>query len=243
MHRRFVTPLFIVLVAITCITSSARAHHRVSRRLAHDFTTITALVTPVPGSVAHTWTSPFTAASHGVLQDDAIGEINAIQPIAAPPAFGTEGTWRWQITAIGGRDVDEADNIEVGAALGASYFIFENFSVEFELATWYFDQEGEDSVGFNVNLFFRWHALDFETWTFFLDGGAGALFSTSDVPDGLGSSFNFPPFGGLGASFDIGRDLRLLAGVRWHHISNANLYDTNPGRDSLVAWVGVSVPF
>jgi lipid A 3-O-deacylase len=41
----------------------------------------------------------------------------------------------------------------------------------------------------------------------------------------------------------VGNDVRLLVGARWHHISNANLYRDNPGRDSLMGYVGLSFPF
>jgi hypothetical protein len=64
----------------------------------------------------------------------------------------------------------------------------------------------------------------------------------SDEPDG-GTYFNFTPQAGVGASFAVAEDTRLLAGVRWHHISNARSSDNNPGRDSLEIYAGVSFAF
>lgn len=173
----------------------------------------------------------------------AVFDEGRVEPTVSTPDFGTEGTWRWEIHGGGGIDVKEADNVEsyVGASL--SYFILENVSLNMALNGWYFQQTGQNARGINFNLFFRWHGLDYDTWSIFLEGGAGMLHTTSDVPDDVGSSFNFTPLAGVGASFDIGNDIRLLTGVRWHHISNARLYEPNPGRDSIVLWAGISVPF
>jgi hypothetical protein len=76
----------------------------------------------------------------------------------------------------------------------------------------------------------------------FLEGGAGLLRTSQKVPSG-GSRFNFTPQAGVGLTFDIGNNARWLIGAKWHHISNANMYDTNPGRDSIMYWTGISFPF
>jgi hypothetical protein len=34
-----------------------------------------------------------------------------------------------------------------------------------------------------------------------------------------------------------------MAGARWYHISNANTGESNPGRNSLQIYGGVSFPF
>ncbi|MEM7228314.1 MAG: acyloxyacyl hydrolase [Planctomycetota bacterium] len=161
------------------------------------------------------------------------------------PAFGTKGSWRWQLHGMGGFSVNSrgSGNNEYGLGGALSYFMEDALSLELELTAWYFDQEGEDAEGINFSILVRWQAYQRDTWTFFVEGGAGLLHSTSDVPDGPGSSFNFTPTAGFGFSFDIGNDRRLLTGLRWHHISNANLYTSNPGRDSIVFWAGISLPF
>jgi len=63
------------------------------------------------------------------------------------------------------------------------------------------------------------------------------------VPDD-GSKFNFTPQIGFGMSFDIGNGgERLLTGVRWHHISNANTFEENPALDFLLIYAALSCPF
>ena len=68
------------------------------------------------------------------------------------------------------------------------------------------------------------------------------LYANEKVP-GNGTEFNFTPQAGLGVTYDIGNEVRLIGGVKWHHISNADLDEDNPGRDSIMAYAGVSFPF
>ncbi len=58
-----------------------------------------------------------------------------------------------------------------------------------------------------------------------------------------GSHFEFTPQGGFGFTYAIKPQMRLVSGVRWHHISNARTNDSNPRRDSILVYVGVSMPF
>ncbi len=66
---------------------------------------------------------------------------------------------------------------------------------------------------------------------------------TSDAVPAGGSSFNFTAQAGGGLSFDISDEVRLLTGVRLHHISNGRAFDSNPGQDSLYVYAGLSFPF
>ena len=53
----------------------------------------------------------------------------------------------------------------------------------------------------------------------------------------------FTPQAGGGLTVDVGDDARFVLGARWHHISNANLYRENPGRDSFMVYGALSFPF
>ncbi len=72
--------------------------------------------------------------------------------------------------------------------------------------------------------------------------------TTSDVPE-KGASFNFTPQAGVGATFALKSggnapqdNRRLLVGLNWHHISHADLFNANPGRDSIMGYIGVDFP-
>jgi len=204
-----------------------------------------------PSFVARASLSSLTGASGmhapetpltNVFQDSDALDSSEVTFSDAPPRFGTRDTWRWTIQAGGGIDIQSSDNSIMLAGVGVSYFLIENLSLNVELSGAYADQLGSDAGGVDFNLLLRWHVFDFETWTIYADGGAGMIFTFNDVPAD-GSSANFTPQLGVGFSFEVTREVQLLTGVRWHHISNANVYRTNPGRDSIFGYVGISVAF
>ncbi|MHC4080437.1 MAG: acyloxyacyl hydrolase [Planctomycetota bacterium] len=177
---------------------------------------------------------------------------------AVPPAaaFGDQGSWRWYVSGGYGREIDSSHDEFVIFGGGVSYFMADNLSLNFELNGLYIDQESESGVsdahdawGVNFNLLVRWHFLARERWSIYFDGGVGVMGTTERVPgpdreepDG-GTYFNFTPQAGFGGSLEVADNTRLLAGVRWHHISNAQTSHNNPGRDSLLVYAGVSFAF
>jgi len=48
----------------------------------------------------------------------------------------------------------------------------------------------------------------------------------------------------VSVEIDRARDIRLFGGLRWHHLSNANLAGSNenPGRDSIMGYIGLDFP-
>ena len=87
----------------------------------------------------------------------------------------------------------------------------------------------------------RWHFIRQSNWSLFVDGGAGILGTTNDVPS-TGASFNFTPQVGGGTTIKLSEQRRVMLGLRWHHISHADLLGANPGRDSLLGYVGIRFP-
>lgn len=177
----------------------------------------------------------------GAIQDDAGSSGRGNNP------FGLAGSWRWAVYSGGAFDI-QSDGEQYNVHLAASYFFVDGFNVNLEIGGLYFDEPdrfGADSGGFNSNLLFRWHFLRKETWSIYADAGAGVLWSGERVPHG-GTRFNFTPQAGVGASLEIdrARDIRLFGGLRWHHISNANITgsDENPGRDSIMGYIGLDFP-
>lgn len=161
---------------------------------------------------------------------------------AATP-FGQAGSQR--ITILGGVATTFGKDSDFNLAVAYSNFIAENVELSLELGAWYFNQTGENEGGVNPALVFRWHFYNEGTWSVYADAGIGLLVSTGDVPES-GTSFNLTPRAGLGFTRELTDDgLRLHAGFRWHHISNARINgdDENPSRDMPMLYVGVSWPF
>lgn len=172
------------------------------------------------------------------------GEAPSIAPRGG--RFGDEGTRWWSVGGAWAYDFDDANDLNANAAL--HYFLVEDVEIGLELGGWYFAQEGDDAVGVNLQAVFRWHALHDEekSWTWYFDTGIGVLASSDLVPDG-GTGFNFMPRAGTGVTLRLSEDdtARLMAGVRWHHISNARLAgeSRNPSRDGVGVYASVIFPF
>lgn len=165
------------------------------------------------------------------------------------PEFGAKNSWRWMVQLGAGFDPRQSDNQFGLAGGGVNFFIAENLSLNLELNGMYFAQLGSDQGGINFALLFRWHFFAQEKWSVYFDAGAGLLAATGKVPapsvdhpDG-GSSFNFTPQGGFGVTVEIAENVRAFAGARIYHISNAQVFENNPGRDSIYIYGGVSFPF
>lgn len=141
---------------------------------------------------------------------------------------------------------DYADNFSsdwmAGAQLGISWFFIDDMSLDLQLEQWGISQEGGNAYAIGPALLFRWHFLPRETWSLYTDFGCGFFYATEAVPSD-GSRFNFTPRLGLGASFALNDRARILTGVRWLHISNANTSTPNPGRDSVELYAGLSLAF
>ncbi len=175
----------------------------------------------------------------------------AAQLVAGGPKtkFGEMDSWRWMLQGGGGIDVRDSDNRVVLFGAGVSYFIIDNLSLDFELNGLYFNQNGSDAPGINFTMLFRWHFYAREEWSIYLDGGAGLMKTTSNVPSRTpevpagGSSFNFTPQLGVGFTLAVDDQARLFAGLRWYHVSNGQIFEENPGRDHVYLYAGVSFPF
>lgn len=174
-------------------------------------------------------------------------------PASAPPAFGQADSWWWSVSGGVADDFDGATDFNLNVA--ARYFIAEDVEFTVELGAWYYSQPGDDAVGLNPSMIFRWHFVNRQHFTLFADAGIGVFFATDDVPaereiDGEaqdGTPFGFTPRAGIGATFrlDESSGVRAEIGLRWAHASNARLTgdDDNPARDSAMLYVGVIVPF
>ena len=125
-------------------------------------------------------------------------------------SWGTPETWRWGIYGGYGKDVKDSDNTLTTIGLEFEYFVEEDLSIDLGFLFMDVDQQGGDANGFNFTLQLRWHLKVEEEWSFFIEGGAGLLRTSDNVPNG-GSKFNFTPQAGFGMTFDIGEnDARWL---------------------------------
>lgn len=162
----------------------------------------------------------------------------AADALAVP--FGARGTLQFNIFGDYANDLDE-DSM-AGVQVGMSWFFVDHLSLDLQLEQYGIFQDGGDAYAIGPAMLFRWHFLALERWSLYADLGCGFIVSTESVPI-EGSQFNFTPRAGVGASFEVAPRARVMAGVRWFHVSNANTSTPNPGRNSLELYAGLSLPF
>lgn len=164
--------------------------------------------------------------------------------VEAPPdtPFGAVGT-QW-VTFGGGVAHDMSEATDANFHLNYSKFFVENVELVAEVAAWTFTQEGDDAAGLSASMFFRWHFVNEQWFSLFVDCGIGVMVADDVVPE-MGTGFNFMPRAGGGATFALGDSgARLITGLRWHHISNARIHGEvrNPSRDAPMVYVGLMIP-
>lgn len=172
----------------------------------------------------------------------------AMSDAAAPPHRGeafAAGTWTFQ--AYGSASVF-ADTGEIYQGhVGVGYHLWDGVSVNIEGVFGYVDAN-QPSVnnGFTsgVDLLFRCHVIRERDFSIYIEGGAGLIWFEDEFPR-RGTHQNFTPQAGLGFTYRLGESVRLMAGARWHHVSNANKsgVDSNPGYDAAMFYAGVMLPF
>ena len=106
--------------------------------------------------------------------------------------WGAIDTKRWGIYGSYGQDVKKSNNHLMTMGAEFEYFVEEDLSVDLGLLFMDVDQLGGDANGINFTLQLRWHAHKTSNYSFFIEGGAGMLRTSQNVPTG-GSKFNFTP--------------------------------------------------
>lgn len=181
-----------------------------------------------------------SVASWSMSGDEANDDSLTIPEVL--PRYGAAGSMRLDFRGGYGTDVKERSQWIALGGIGLTGFIEDGLAIRVEVNGAQIQQEEGSEQGLNASLLFEWHFLRRETWSLYVDGGAGVIFTTDDVP-ASGSSFNFTPQAGVGLTADFIDDSRLVFGVKWFHISNANTFSNNPGRDFIEVYGGLSFPF
>ena len=95
--------------------------------------------------------------------------------------------------------------------------------------------------GFGATINFKYNFLSFGRWIPFWDGGGGALWTdlAPRIPE-QSTQFNFILQTGPGVHYLLTDKLALTSGVRFSHISNANLGERNTGINAWMFNLGFS---
>jgi hypothetical protein len=129
------------------------------------------------------------------------------------------------------------------ATVSVGYYFADRWSINAEGVYFSFDEPTQtDAVGGNV--IFRWHFIDHDRFSIYLDLGGGMLDARDEIPAG-GTEINFDARAGFGGTVRLINDLHLMAGVHYFHLSNGNIHglDENPSIDAIEGYVGLMLTF
>lgn len=161
---------------------------------------------------------------------------------APAPRYGQEDFTSWVISYAAAYETEAFDQ---GITFSYNRFLVDDIEWFLEAGLWSFYDQGNDAAyGLSAGFGFRWHFLTRERWSLFADVGISLLGANDAVPP-EGTELNFMPRAGVGFTYQIDEALRVMGGVRWHHISNARTRgdDRNPSRDAPQLYIGLVVPF
>jgi len=155
-----------------------------------------------------------------------------------------KGTWTFQ--TYGSGTFGDYDHGQIYTFhIGGGYHFQDDLSVNLEAFGGAVDPgsvSGDDEGGVGgLDLLLRWHFHKEENYTFYIDGGAGIQFATTNFPSD--SHHNFRPQAGIGMTWKLKDDVRLMTGVRWLHVSNAGTTAGNDGLDTAQIYAGLMFNF
>jgi hypothetical protein len=110
-------------------------------------------------------------------------------------------------------------------------FLKGNLEVTLEALPVFVHYDDDPDYGASFTLLLRQYLSPGSRWRPFLSIGAGALVSTKKVPENT-SRVNFTPQGGIGLAMAYSYRTIFTVEYRYHHISNADTADLNPGINS-----------
>jgi hypothetical protein len=203
--------------------------------------------------------TPTLAATVAALVSTAacIAQSSGSQPPleeAAPALrYGQAGSLALDLSAAWATDLDDG-NYWMPLSIGVSWFAADGFSLDLAAELYTIDASTPDvsprqtysATGGGGSIGVTWHFLEGRLgdrdWSIFADAGIGLLWTGDDVPPG-GTRLNFTPRAGVGGTLGLDDRTRLVLGLRWFHVSNAQTGSDNPGIDALQVVAGLSFAF
>ncbi len=167
-----------------------------------------------------------------------------VSPALGQPTPFPKGSWNLEISGSYTTPIRFSEAELTGATLAGGYYLVDNLSLSGELQGYYADQPQEHALVAGLGVLLRWHVLVHNRFSLFIDGGGSVTYATRDVPE-FGTHYNYTGKVGLGITYELSHDLHLIGGMRYFHLSNANLHgrDQNPSYDGIQFHLGVMWTF
>lgn len=118
-----------------------------------------------------------------------------------------------------------------------------NFSVDYTLnSTKNYNYKAGSFSGFGVTpIGFQLNWQKENTVQPFFKSSTGFMYLGDQIPDKRGTQFNFTLELGGGLEFVVARHFSFTLGYKYHHMSNGQFGDINPGIDSNIFYTGITI--
>ncbi len=157
-------------------------------------------------------------------------------PVAAHE-YGALDSFAFTLLVGGGSDLDGASYAQGIAEV--SWFVAEGLGLGIYGSGISVSQPVDDANGGGFGVDVRWHFLREAEWSLYAELGCGVQYTDQEVPQN-GSDTNFAPWAGGGFRHQLDATASFMVGVQWFHQSNARTSESNPGRNSIGAYIGLS---
>ena len=187
-------------------------------------------------------------------QDSATPQQAASQALSAAELPLSIGTTEWTVAAgpawgvavahsIGGHDY-VLQTLSWGRVLTAAHgpgALRGRFELAFEVVPIYGQYAPRGTYGFGLTpLVWRWNFEPHDKFISFAELGGGGLWTRDAVPERT-TTANFTAHASYGIRYFISPTRTINVSYRFHHISNGNRLERNPGVNAHVLMFGVSL--
>ena len=184
----------------------------------------------------------FSGSSASTVAPDT-APLNPKEPAGKRTGEFSKGRQKWQayVSAAG---FDKGKGEMYAFHLGYGYFFMDDFSVNIDVLGSYIRSGIDDNgVAAGLDLILRQHPIKGpdNLWSLYLELGAGLQQQSTNFAGDR--KFNFRLLGGGGATFRVADNARLMAGMRYFHVSDAGIEGGGGGMDGLQFYAGSMFPF
>jgi hypothetical protein len=169
--------------------------------------------------------------------------LNPKEPAGERIGEFSKGYQKWQV--YGSLSCCDDGKGEMYALhIGYGYFFMDDFSVNVDVLGSYIRSDiDDDGAAIGLDLIFRRHQFKSHDnqWSLFIEAGSGLQQQSTNFAGNR--RFNFRILGGGGATFRVAENARLMAGMRYLHISDAGIEGGGGGFDGLQFYAGSMFPF
>jgi len=184
-----------------------------------------------------------SSASPTLTDASDTARLNPKEPAGERIGEFSKGYQKWQ-TYVSAAGFDKGKGEMYAFHLGYGYFFMDDFSVNIDVLGSYIRSGIDDNgVAAGLDLILRQHPIKGpeNLWSFYLELGAGLQQQSTSFAGNR--KFNFRLLGGGGATFRAAENVRIMAGMRYFHVSDAGIEGGGGGFDGLQFYAGSMFPF